>query len=79
MRPTRSLWLPMFVIPVGLMLLLAAYTVGTTTLNCWRVEATQANCTVSTYHWLGLVETDSQPIIDLKYARIETYDCDVTN
>ena len=79
MRPNRSLWLPMFVIPAGLMLLLAAYTAGNTTLNCWRVEATQANCTVSSQRWLGLVDVGRQSITNLKYARIETYDCDVTN
>ncbi len=79
LKPKLSLWLVIFIIPAGLMVLLAAYVAGGTTLNCQRVESTQVNCTVSNRRWLGLVDAGSQAVTDLKYARIESHDCDTTD
>ena len=79
MQSRLSLWVVIFIIPAGLMLLLAAYVAGGTTLACQRVESTQIDCTVSNRRWLGLVDAGSQTVTGLSYARIESHDCDTTD
>ncbi len=68
-----------FIVPAGLMLLLAAYVAGGTTMICQRVESTQIDCTLSNRRWLGLVDAGSQTVQGLTGAHIESYECDTTD
>ncbi len=68
-----------FVMPVLLMVLLAAYVAGGTTLACQRVESTQIDCTLSNRRWLGLVSTGDTRLNHLEGAHLKSYECNYTD
>ncbi len=66
------------ILPPMLMLGLAFYLAGATTLECTRVENSPINCSLNTYHWLGLVKKEV-PLKNLVGARLERYNCSTTD
>jgi hypothetical protein len=68
-----------FIIPAFLMVALAAYAAGGTTLACQRVESTQIDCTLSNRSWWGLVDTGDTQLKGLQGAHTESYPCTSTD
>lgn len=79
MKSLPPFFLLMFVVPAVLMVLLAAYIAGGTTLSCQRVEPRQIDCTVSDRRWFGLVEAGVTAVKQLKGAHLESYECEDTD
>ena len=79
MKSRQMLFPVIFVIPSLLMILLAAYVAGGTTLTCQRVESTQVDCTLSNRRWLGLVDTGGTRLTHLAGAHLESSECSETD
>lgn len=66
------------ILPPIAMVGLSLYLASATTLACTRVENNPVNCTLNTYHWLGLSKKEV-PLKNLVSAQLERYDCSTTD